>query len=135
MEERLKGLRKSMKQTTFKQLNFTEQQRKQVHEKIQQRYESEEELLFALLHLLIHEKSGYDLIQLLRARGLQRFEKNEGSLYILLHRLEQVGVIQSSWDDLGGKYYQINHKGSKLLRKAEENSAEKLKVLNQLLQE
>jgi hypothetical protein len=135
MEERLKGLRKSMKQTTFKQLNFTEQQRKQVHEKIHKRYESEEELLIALLHLLIYEKTGYDLIQLLRARGIQRFEKKEGSLYILLHRLEQAGVIQSSWDDSGEKYYQINQKGRKLLRKAEKNSAEKLKVLNQLIQE
>ena len=135
MEERLKGLRKSMKQTTFKQLNFTEQKRKQVHEKLHKRFEGDEELLFALLHLLVHEKTGYDLIQLLRARGVQQFEKNEGSLYILLHRLEQGGVIQSSWDDLGGKYYQINHKGRKLLRKAEKNSAEKVKVLNQLIQE
>ena len=135
MEERLKGLRKSMRQTTFKQLNFTEQQRKQVHKKIHKRYESEEELLFALLHLLVHEKTGYDLIHLLRARGVQQFEKNEGSLYISLHRLEQAGVIQSSWDDLGEKYYQINQKGRKLLRKAEKNSAEKVKGLNQLIQE
>ena len=52
-----------------------------------------------------------------------------------LHRLEQAGVIQSSWDDLGEKYYQINQKGRKLLRKAEKNSAEKVKGLNQLIQE
>lgn len=135
MEERLKGLRQSLKGTTFKQLNFTDQMRKQVHEKIHKPYESEEELLLALLQLLIHEKTGYDLMQLLRARGVQRFEQNEGSLYILLHRLEQAGVIQSSWDHSGDKYYQINHKGTKWLKKAEKNSPGKLKGLNQLIQE
>lgn len=135
MDERLKGLRKSMKSTTFKQLNFTEQMRKQVHEKIQKPSESEEELLLALLQLLIHKKTGYNLMQLLRVRGVQRFEQNEGSLYILLHRLEKAGVIQSSWDHSGDKYYQINHKGTKWLRRAEKHSPGKLKGLNQLIQE
>lgn len=135
MEDRLKGLRKSMENTTFKHLNFSEQQRKQVHEKINKRDENEEDLYLAVLQLLIHEKTGYELTQLLRARGIQRFEKNEGFLYTLLHRLEQNSVIKSSLDSLGDKYYQINDKGKKFLRKAEKGSPKKRFVLKELIQE
>lgn len=135
MEERLRKLRKAMEQTTFKRLEFTMEQRKQVFEKIQKPYESDEELVLTVLQLLIQEKTGYDLIQLLRARGVQQFEKNEGSLYLLLHRLEQAGVIQAIWISSEEKYYQINHKGRKLLRKAERNRTEKINVLNQLAEE
>ena len=94
MEDRLKGLRKSMEKTTFKQLNFSEQHRKQVYEKINKPYENEEDIFLAVLQLLIHEKTGYELVQLLRGRGIQKFEENEGFLYTLLHRLEQNGVYQ-----------------------------------------
>ena len=84
MEDRLKGLRKSMENTTFKQLNFTEQHRQQVFEKMNQLYENEEDILLAVLQLLIHEKTGYELTQLLRARGIRKFEENEGLLYSLI---------------------------------------------------
>ena len=69
----------------------------------------------------MNEKSGYELMQLLRGRGIQKFEGDEGSLYTLLHRLEQNRFIQSSWDHAGAKYYQLNDKGNKMLRKAEKN--------------
>ena len=36
MEDRLKGLRKSMENTTFKHLSFSDQNQKQVREKINQ---------------------------------------------------------------------------------------------------
>lgn len=123
MEDRLKGLRKSMENTTFKQLDFSEQHRKQIHEKINKSYENEEDIFLAVLQLLVHEKTGYELAQLLRGRGIQQFEENEGFLYTLLHRLEQTSVIKPSWDHLGDKYYQINDKGRKILRKAEKNSS------------
>ena len=135
MEDRLKGLRKSMEKTTFKQLNFSEQHCKQVYEKINKPYESEEDIFLAALQLLIHEKTGYELAQLLRGRGIQKFEGNEGFLYTLLHRLEQNGVIKSSWDHSGAKYYQLNDKGRKILRKAEKNSAKKRFILKELIQE
>ena len=68
----------------------------------------------------MNEKSGYELMQLLRGRGIQKFEGDEGSLYTLLHRLEQNRFIQSSWDHAGAKYYQLNDKGNKMLKGREE---------------
>ena len=61
-------------------------------------------------------------MQLLRGRGIQKFEGDEGSLYTLLHRLERNRFIQSSWNHAGAKYYQLNDKGNKILRKAEKNA-------------
>lgn len=119
MEDQLKGLRKSMENTTFKHLSFSDQHRKQVREKINASNEKEEDISLAILQLLSHEKTGYELSQLLRGRGIRKFEGNEGFLYTVLHRLEQNRFIQSSWDHSGAKYYQLNDKGRKMLRKAE----------------
>ncbi|HDX9590689.1 TPA: PadR family transcriptional regulator [Bacillus pseudomycoides] len=135
MEDRLKGLRKSMEKTTFKHLSFSDQHRKQVHEEINKSYENEEDIFLAVLQLLIYEKTGYELAQLLRGRGIQKFEGNEGFLYTLLHRLEQNYFIQSSWDHSGAKYYQLNDKGRKMLRKAEKSSTKKQFILKELIQE
>ena len=85
-----------------------------MREKIKQSSEKEEDILLAVLQLLMNEKSGYELMQLLRGRGIQKFEGDEGSLYTLLHRLEQNRFIQSSWDHAGAKYYQLNDKGNKI---------------------
>lgn len=119
MEDQLKGLRKSMENTTFKHLSFSDQHRKQVREKINASNEKEEDISLAILQLLSNEKTGYELSQLLRGRGIRKFEGNEGFLYTVLHRLEQNRLIQSSWDHAGAKYYQLNDKGRKMLRKAE----------------
>ncbi|SCC01072.1 PadR family transcriptional regulator [Bacillus mycoides] len=135
MEDRLKGLRKSMENTTFKHLSFSDQHRKQVREKINASYENEEDVLLAVLQLLGNEKTGYELMRLLRGRGIQKFEGNEGFLYTLLHRLEQNRFIQSSWDHSGAKYYQLNDKGNKMLRKAEKDSTKARFILKGLVQE
>lgn len=135
MEDRLKGLRKSLENTTFKQLNFSEQHRNQVHEKINKPSEPEEEIFLAVLQLLVHEKTGYELTQLLRGRRIHTFEGNEGSLYTMLHRLEQNRFIQSSWEDSGAKYYQLTDKGKKIVRRAEKNSIKKRFVLTEWIGE
>ncbi|MBM7578581.1 PadR family transcriptional regulator [Jeotgalibacillus terrae] len=135
MEDRLKGLRKSMKQTTFKQLDFSDQLRKRVHEKITQSHEREEDILLAVLQLLGSEKTGYDLSQLLRGRGIQSFDRNEGALYTLLHRLEQDHLIHSGWDHDGAKYYQLTNKGKKVLQKSEKAAGNKQFGLKELTQE
>ncbi|WP_270606710.1 PadR family transcriptional regulator [Bacillus mobilis] len=135
MEDRLKGLRKSMENATFKHLSFSDQHRKRVREKINQSSEKEEDILLAVLQLLMNEKTGYELIQLLRGRGIQKFEGDEGSLYTVLHRLEQNRFIQSSWDHAGVKYYQLNDKGRKMLRKAEKNATKVQFILKGLVQE
>ncbi|HDR7896253.1 PadR family transcriptional regulator [Bacillus pacificus] len=135
MEDRLKGLRKSMENKTFKHLSFSDQHRKQVHEKINASNEKEEDISLAILQLLSNEKTGYELSQLLRGRGIRKFEGNEGFLYTVLHRLEQNRFIQSSWDHEGAKYYQLNDKGRKMLRKAEKNATKVQFILKGLVQE
>ncbi|MFZ3198187.1 MAG: PadR family transcriptional regulator [Bacillus mycoides] len=135
MEDRLKGLRKSMENTTFKHLSFSDQHRKRVREKINASDEKEEDISLAILQLLSNEKTGYELSQLLRGRGIRKFEGNEGFLYTVLHRLEQNRFIQSSWDHEGAKYYQLNDKGRKMLRKAEKNATKVQFILKGLVQE
>ncbi len=135
MEDRLKGLRKSMENTTFKHLSFSDQHRKRVREKINASHEKGEDISLAILQLLSNEKTGYELSQLLRGRGIQKFEGNEGFLYTVLHRLEQNRLIQSSWDHAGAKYYQLNDKGRKMLRKAEKDSTKARFILKGLVQE
>ncbi|MGG0260259.1 PadR family transcriptional regulator [Bacillus mycoides] len=135
MEDRLKGLRKSMENTTFKHLSFSDQHRKRVREKINASDEKEEDISLAILQLLSNEKTGYELSQLLRGRGIRKFEGNEGFLYTVLHRLEQNRFIQSSWDHEGAKYYQLNDKGRKMVRKAEKNATKVQFILKGLVQE
>ncbi|PEC85547.1 lineage-specific thermal regulator protein [Bacillus cereus] len=135
MEDRLKGLRKSMENTTFKHLSFSDQHRKRVREKINASNEKEEDISLAILQLLSNEKTGYELSQLLRGRGIRKFEGNEGFLYTVLHRLEQNRFIQSSWDHTGAKYYQLNDKGNKMLRKAEKHNTKVQFILKGLVQE
>ncbi|HDR7281295.1 MULTISPECIES: PadR family transcriptional regulator [Bacillus cereus group] len=135
MDDRLKGLQKSMENTTFKHLSFSDQHRKRVREKINASNEKEEDISLAILQLLSNEKTGYELSQLLRGRGIRKFEGNEGFLYTVLHRLEQNRFIQSSWDHTGAKYYQLNDKGRKMLRKAEKNATKAQFILKGLVQE
>ena len=125
MDDRLKGLKKSMNASTFSQLNFTEQHRKEIRNKISKSDDSEEDILLAVMQLLVHEKTGSELVKFLRGRGIRKFEDNEGSLYALLHELEQDGCSQSSWSESTIKYYQLNNKGRKLLRKIEKQSTTK----------
>ncbi|MBO1626102.1 PadR family transcriptional regulator [Bacillus arachidis] len=120
MEERLKHLKKAMKQHAFNQITFSEQQRKQIQQKINQISEkTEKDILIAILQLLTQEKTGFELHTLLRARGIATFENNEGSLYMLLHHLEQKGQLQVRWTETEGKYYSLTRKGGKLLQTAE----------------
>lgn len=135
MENRLKNLKKSLDQTTFLQLNFTEQHRKKIHEKINKQTETEEDILLAVMQLLTQEKTGFELAKLLRGRGIQKFEDNEGFLYTLIHRLEQTGCLQSSWElESGAKYYQITDKGRKILQTSEKRHPKKRRALKELLE-
>ncbi|KML30983.1 MULTISPECIES: PadR family transcriptional regulator [Priestia] len=120
MDKRLKNLRKTMNREVFAQLTFTEKHKKSIREKIKQETHNEEGILLAMMQLLVQEKTGYELVSLLQSRGILNFKENEGSLYIILHRLELKGVLTSSWQEDGAKFYQLNQKGRKLLKKVEE---------------
>ncbi|WP_310877502.1 PadR family transcriptional regulator [Priestia megaterium] len=120
MDKRLKNLRKTMDREVFAQLKFTESHKKSIREKIKQETHSDEEILIAMMQLLVQEKTGYELVSLLQSRGILNFKENEGSLYVILHRLELKGILTSCWQEDGAKFYQLNKKGCRLLKKVEE---------------
>jgi DNA-binding PadR family transcriptional regulator len=68
-------------------------------------------LQIAVLALMRERTYGYQLGKDLAANGL---ETEEGTLYPILRRLEEQGLVQSSWDTEGSrprKYYQITSDG------------------------
>lgn len=135
MEDRLSKLRKSMEKSAFKELNFSEKMRAEIHKQINMSDENDDQITLAILQLLSHEKTGYELSGLLRSRGLKKFEDNEGSLYSMLHTLEQKRLISSCWNEEGAKYYQITDKGRKFARRLEKNTVSGTIAIKGLLEE
>ena len=76
---------------------------------------------------ILDEKESYGYEIMLKVKDLSNncIEWKEGSLYPVLHKLEKNGLIKSLWKmaDNGRhrKYYAINKKGRKALRKEIEN--------------
>lgn len=73
-------------------------------------------LQVAVLALLRRRTYGYDLLKVLGERGLPT---EEGTLYPVLRRLEQEGLLSSSWDTSGSrprKYYESTDEGSAALQ-------------------
>ena len=63
------------------------------------------------LTFLEKPRYGYDLVRLLSRAG---FDVEEGTLYPILRRLEQRGVLSSTWDTEGSrprKYYSLSEQG------------------------
>ena len=68
-------------------------------------------LVLAVLTQLDEEQYGYSLIQFLKEKGLD-IEQN--TLYPLLRRLEEQGLLESSWkveENKPRRYYKINKLG------------------------
>lgn len=132
MEERLKRLKKAMENTVFQDLSFTVKTREEVKAKARNlQIKTDEDVILAVLQLLVHEKTGYELTRSIIARGVSNFEKNEGFLYALLHRLERKNYLQSSWQE-SRKYYQLNDRGRKLLEQSEKKLAGRRTALQEL---
>jgi PadR family transcriptional regulator, regulatory protein PadR len=73
-----------------------------------------------LLRLLLEKPMyGYELITTLEQRGGEIFALKEGTLYPVLYRLEQAGLIFSRWETLERgvprKYYALTDTGSESL--------------------
>jgi hypothetical protein len=134
VDDRLKNLKKIMDKRTFTDLEFSNQHQKAIRKKINQLEVSDDEILLAVMQLLVQEKTGHELTGLLRGRGIQKFENNEGFLYTLLHRLELSGCIETNWDESGAKYYWLKDKGRKLLIKAEQKRTKRRFVFKELLE-
>lgn len=61
---------------------------------------------------------GYKIIKEIEDRSEKVFELKEGTLYPILHALEQEDYLESYWDEYDGrkrKYYHLSKKGKKQL--------------------
>ena len=132
MEDRLIKLKKSMDQTVFSNLNFTEQHQNEIREKAKNTIENDNEITLAILQLLVNNRTGHELALLLNARGVSKFVDAEGMLYTLLHELEHDKCIQSNWNESKVKYYYLAKKGIGILRKSEIKNTEKQVSLKEL---
>ena len=107
MDERLKNLKRAMKNNTFSHVEFTEEQRGSILEKMQPDIEPE---MFALL---TERKTATELIQLLHVKGIQAIWKNEGLIFEKLHEAEADGIVEGIWSECGEKSYRLTKKGLK----------------------
>ncbi len=77
-----------------------------------------------ILNLLAKENLyGYQIIKKLSEESENIFNLKEGTLYPILHGLEEKGFISSYWDDTTGKkrkYYSITKQGKKQLKESKE---------------
>jgi len=86
-----------------------------VHEKLTQELRRGI-LVLAALSQLDEARYGYALIDELSSRGL---EIDQGTLYPLLRRLEDQGLLESEWNVEGSRprrYYKISAAGEELLQ-------------------
>lgn len=85
----------------------------------------ERELLRGTTSLLVlsilenEDMYGYQMIKKVKLKSENVFEFQEGTLYPILHKLEEEGLISSYWDESTEKrrkYYSITKKGQKQLK-------------------
>lgn len=92
-------------------------------------------LVLATLSQLGSERYGYSLLQRLAERGL---EIEQGTLYPLLRRLDEQGLLESDWRVEGPrprKYYQLSQEGRRVLADLEEQWRGLVEVMTGLLAE
>jgi PadR family transcriptional regulator PadR len=92
-------------------------------------------LVLAVLSQLKDPKYGYALIDDLSQHGL---EIEQGTLYPLLRRLEDQGLLQSEWNVDGSRprrYYIISTEGHKLLDLLRKDWGQLVQVIDVLLTE
>lgn len=87
---------------------------------------------------LLSEKSyyGYELIKTLKLRSNNTFDMKEGTLYPILHKLENDELIISSNQEVSGrirKVYSITLKGKEVLAKDKKEWEEFSLAVNQVL--
>ncbi|RFU61083.1 PadR family transcriptional regulator [Bacillus sp. V59.32b] len=122
MEDKLTRLKSAMKKHTFADLKFTENHRNSIHTAIKKQDVSREDIMIAIFRSLDKEKSGYQINESLYQKGIRNFEDNEGSLYAVLHELEQEGWLQSFWETEDRKFYSLDERAKKWLKKTESKS-------------
>lgn len=91
-----------------------------------------------LLLKLLSEKDmyGYEMIDTLRRRSQNVFELKAGTMYPLLHALEEKNLLTSYEEEVLGKvrkYYSITKDGRKALSRKKEEWQEYAKAVTQVL--
>lgn len=91
-----------------------------------------------LLLKLLSEKDmyGYEMIETLRTRSQNVFELKAGTLYPLLHSLEEKQLLKVYEKEVAGKvrkYYSITRKGRKVLSQKQEEWAVYSQAVAQVL--
>lgn len=79
---------------------------------------------------------GYEMIKKIKTKSENLFEFQEGTLYPILHKLEEKGFISSYWDEVSGKkrkYYSITDEGKKQLKSKKEEWKEFSTRVNQVI--
>jgi PadR family transcriptional regulator, regulatory protein PadR len=90
-------------------------------------------LVLAVLSQLLEPKYGYALIDDLSQHGLGI---EQGTLYPLLRRLEEQGLLQSEWNVEGSRprrYYVISPAGRRLLHLLQKDWGQLVRVMDVLL--
>ena len=87
---------------------------------------------------LLDEKSyyGYEIIKTLKLRSNNTFDMKEGTLYPILHKLENEELITSSNQEVSGrvrKVYSITQKGKRVLAADKKEWEEFSLAVNQVL--
>ena len=87
---------------------------------------------------ILNEKPyyGYELIKTLKQRSNDTFDMKEGTLYPILHKLENSGLVSSSNQEVSGRVrtvYVITEKGQKALAKEKQEWTEFSAAVNQVL--
>lgn len=91
-----------------------------------------------LLLKLLSEKEmyGYEMIETLRSRSRNVFELKAGTLYPLLHQMEEKGFLISREQEIASKtrrYYSITKEGRKQLEKKTEEWSEYADAVTKVL--
>jgi len=76
---------------------------------------------------------GYAIIESLRARSEGVFDLPEGTIYPALHRLENQGLLKSSWSEDTGRrkrVYQLTSKGQQTLNARQDEWLKFYKAIN-----
>ena len=91
-----------------------------------------------ILSLLENEDMyGYQITQLLKEKSEKVFELKEGTLYPMLHGLENENAVESYWFDADNgkrrKYYKITSDGRKLLSRKKNEWQAYTKAVNSVI--
>jgi DNA-binding PadR family transcriptional regulator len=90
-------------------------------------------IVLAVLSQLQAEQYGYSLLKSLAGKGL---ELDQGTLYPLLRRLENQGLLQSNWrveGDRPRRYYVTSPDGARALKKLKEEWAGIVAMMKKML--